>query len=269
MFETKKVAVVIPFYKDTLSAYEKISLHQCFKVLANYAIIAISPVNLTLPAAVTAYPFTGSFTFDDVYFKDIRGYNRLMLSDAFYKRFLDYEYILIYQLDAFIFKDELTYWCNQRWDYIGAPWIKANPYPDIFKAIKTKIKNYRDTRYNLYEDGVPSDNQFSYKVGNGGFSLRRTRKFYDICISQHELIEHYTAQNSHYFNEDVFWSIEVNRKQKKLRIPGYKRALKFAFEFFPYRALAINNNQLPFGCHAWDLSIDFWKPIFKEHGYDI
>jgi len=269
MFETKKVAVLIPFYKDTLSGHENIALVQCFKILANYPIIAIKPESLSLPAGSTEYPFADTITFGNEYFKDIAGYNRLMLSEAFYKKFLDYEYILIYQLDAFIFKDELTYWCKQNWDYIGAPWIKAHPYPDIFKAIKTKIKNYTDTRYNVYEGGVPSDNQFSYKVGNGGFSLRRTRKFYEICLSHRDMIEQYNGKNSHFFNEDVFWSIEVNRKKKILKIPGYKKALTFAFEFFPHRALTINNNQLPFGCHAWDLNIDFWKPIFKELGYEI
>ena len=51
----------------------------------------------------------------------------------------------------------------------------------------------------------------------------------------------------HHYNEDAFWSIEVNRKKVVLNIPDYKVALKFAFELAPERAYKINNNQLPFG----------------------
>jgi hypothetical protein len=35
------------------------------------------------------------------------------LSASFYERFLDTKYILIYQLDAFVFKDELQEWCDK------------------------------------------------------------------------------------------------------------------------------------------------------------
>ncbi|MFR6542216.1 MAG: DUF5672 family protein [Butyricimonas virosa] len=26
-------------------------------------------------------------------------------------------------IDAFVFRDELTYWCTLNYDYIGAPWL--------------------------------------------------------------------------------------------------------------------------------------------------
>jgi hypothetical protein len=84
-----------------------------------------------------------------------------------------------------------------------------------------------------------------------------------------EKIAAYNERSTHHYNEDVFWSIELNRKRKVLKIPGYKKALQFAFELVPERAFRINNNQLPFGCHAWDLNIDYWRPVFKELGYTI
>ena len=31
--------------------------------------------------------------------------------------------MLIYQLDAYVFKDELLNWANKGYDYIGAPWL--------------------------------------------------------------------------------------------------------------------------------------------------
>jgi hypothetical protein len=192
-----------------------------------------------------------------------------MLSDTFYKQFLAYKYILIYQLDAFAFKDDLSYWCKQGYDYIGAPWIIQYKYPDFVKALKSKIQHKLHTRFNVQKDGLPSPMQFERKVGNGGFSLRRVSKFHELSISMHQQMEAYLTRDEHRFNEDVFWSIEVNRKQKRLHIPSYKTALKFSMEMSPKDGMEMNHNELPFGTHAWDKNLDFWRPFFKAFGYSI
>lgn len=265
----KKVAVIIPFYKEKLLHNESVALQQCFKVLGSHTIIAIKPERLALPATITQYPFFKIASFNDSFFADVHGYNRLMLSVGFYETFIDYEYILLYQLDAFVFKDELLYWCNQGFDYIGAPWIKPFVFPHVFDIVKSKLQSHYYARFNVLVDGLPSLKQFNYKVGNGGFSLRKTAVLLNLCIKLNTKIEEYNEQESHLFNEDVFWSIEVNRRRKILKIPKYRKALRFSFELHPKIALQINNNNLPFGCHAWNLKIEFWRPIFKEIGYDI
>ena len=84
-----------------------------------------------------------------------------------------------------------------------------------------------------------------------------------------EKIKYYNGQHHHLYNEDVFWSLEVNRKRKHLEIPGYKKALRFSFELHPEYALQITRNRLPFGCHAWDLFPEFWSPYMKEAGYSV
>jgi hypothetical protein len=264
-----RVAIVIPFYKETLSAYEKIALTQCERVLSAYPVIAIKPQTLSLPAEIPGGLCSETISFDDDYFNGIAGYNSLMLSDVFYKAFLDYEYILIYQLDAFVFADELQTWCSKGYDYIGAPWLREYGYPDIFKAVKSKLKYYLHTRFNIQKNGLPSFFQFENKVGNGGFSLRRVKKFYDLSIKMRAQIAIYLKRNEHEYNEDMFWSIEVNRKKKQLSIPSYKTGLKFSIESFPERALQVNNGRLPFGCHGWDKQADFWRPAFEQLGYII
>ncbi|MGN8071454.1 DUF5672 family protein [Mucilaginibacter sp. 22184] len=269
MSALKKVAIIVPFYQNTISDLEKIALTQLQNVLANYPRIIIKPHSFVLPDVVNQYNFTAIETFDDSYFKSIDGYNALMLSDTFYKRFLDYEFILIHQLDAFVFKDELAYWCSQSIDYIGAPWIPPGDYPDFIKAIKSKIQFHYHARFNIQKNGLPSSMQYEYRVGNGGFSLRRVKKFYDLSISMRDRMSVYLTRSEHEFHEDIFWSVEVNRKRKILNIPSYKTGLKFSFELAPERALRLNKNQLPFGCHAWDKNLDFWRQIFKKLGYHI
>lgn len=261
---TPNIAIIIPFYKNTLSKFEKLALGQCFNILSEHPIICIKPHSLKLDHINQHYSFAEVACFDNEYFESVQGYNRLMLSSEFYGAFLKFEFILIYQLDALVFSDDLNYWCNRKYDYIGAPWLNHSKYPDFVKKIKSHVQSFYHTRWNIKIDGNPTGIQFENKVGNGGFSLRRVKKFYDLSRKFQVLINYYNTQNHHHYHEDAFWSIEVNRKQKNLRIPNYKEALKFSFENSPERCFELNNKKLPFGCHAWDKHMNFWKPILKE-----
>ena len=123
------VKIVIPIYKTDLNVYETVSLNQVVDVLKNYTKIIIKPTNLDVKAILDKYDNQFDVQdFDDDYFTDLVGYNRLMLSPEFYGRFEDSKYILIYQLDAFVFRDELAYWCSLNYDYIGAPWLNKRKY---------------------------------------------------------------------------------------------------------------------------------------------
>ena len=258
------VAVVIPFYKERLSLLEEISIQQCFKVLGNYPIIAVKPERLDL----SGYPFqfTAIKSFENSFFDDIQGYNRLMMESKFYEQFLEYSFILIYQPDAFVFRDELMQWCSRGFDYIGAPWLVT--YPDMFKWVKNKSTARIHTYLNLKQKGsnLPTRVQFDNRVGNGGLSLRNTKKLFDICQTEKHLIETYNQEAEHYYNEDAFFGIEVNRRKIRLHIPTYHEAVFFSIENYPEKALHLTKGKLPFGCHAWDQHLSFWSPVFKEAG---
>jgi hypothetical protein len=265
-----RVAIIVPFYKAELTVYERIALQQCEQVLGSHIKIAIKPRKLKLPDFLDTINFNEVVDFDNHYFENIDGYNRLMLSTEFYSEFQSFEYILIHQLDAFVFKDALLDWCSRDLDYVGAPWIRPVEHTDIIKAIKSKFQYAMHTRFDIKKNGVPSEKQFENKVGNGGFSLRRVKTFYDLTIQMQDKIDYYLQQKGvHEYNEDAFWSIEVNRKRKILNIPPLNVGLRFAFESSPERALKLNQQQLPFGCHAWDLYADFWRPVFKQYGFEI
>ncbi|WP_439556361.1 DUF5672 family protein [Dyadobacter sp.] len=263
------VVVVVPIYKTTLTNYEEISLQQCARVLGNYPIIAVKPENLNLDPLPGNAVFKEAISFDPSYFSGIQGYNRLMMSQEFYAKFLEYEFILIHQLDAFVFQDELTKWCQSGYDYIGAPWPKHLEEPDIIKALKTKAITFYHQWRNIQEDGLPHPRQFDNQVGNGGFSLRRVHKFHRIAGEMREKIEAYHQRTEHQFHEDVFWSIETNRGIPQLRIPEYKKAYQFSIENNPERGVRFNKGKLPFGCHSWDHHLEFWKPYIEAFGYKL
>jgi hypothetical protein len=267
------VNVVIPVYKLYPSKNDCISITQCCKVLHKYAITLIKPYSLDpSPYFLPGTQFNIE-SFDDDFFKDVQGYNRLMLSEAFYKQFLHSEYILLHQLDAFVLKDELKTWCEKGYDYIGAPWLDLiNPGKTFKEKLRFKRLSREEYRNNIKQPGsiLPTDIQFYNRVGNGGFSLRQVKKFHAICKEKKAMIDYYNENNAHhYYNEDVFWSLEVNREKEILKIPDYLTALQFSFEQRPNYALSITNGELPFGCHAWDLFPEFWNPIIRKEGYNI
>lgn len=263
-----QVAIVIPFYKTSLTYDETFALNQCFKVLGNYPIIAIKPESLEIDFIDSDKEFSSVISFDDKYFNDIHGYNQLMLSSTIYETFLDYEYMLIYQLDAFVFSDQLSAWCNKKYDYIGAPWLYPFEHKNILSKFILNLKRLLYKRYNISKSGLPKSKQLIKGVGNGGLSLRKVKKFHELSIKFKDLANKYITEGVLEFNEDIFWSVALNRKKNNLHIPNYRIALKFSIETQPELAYRLNHHHLPFGCHAWDKHLGFWKPILLKFNYN-
>ncbi|GAB3783511.1 hypothetical protein GCM10028818_41660 [Spirosoma horti] len=268
-----RVNVVLPVYKSQLTPYETIALTQCARVLANYPILLAAPHSLDVSAYYQIAPSLQVRTFDDSYFNSIDGYNRLMLSEEFYEAFSDQEYLLIHQLDAFVFQDDLAYWCQQQYDYIGAPWLRDRDFTGWMDQLDFTLRQRVATWLNLKkDDGITPREIINLNgVGNGGLTLRRVSAMLK-CLKRYERkIAEYNQISMHQYHEDVFWGIEVNRYWPRLRIPSYRKALYFSVEFYPKWAIEhYNHGKLPFGCHAWDIhGTDFWRPIFARYGYQI
>ena len=237
---SKIVTIVIPVYKVNLSLTEQISLKQCIKLLDDFDIVFVHPESLD----VSTINFDGRISsekFPDHYFKSVFRYNRLMLTASFYERFSHSKFILIYQLDAYVFRDELLYWCSKNYDYIGAPWI-STPNKGIKKVLSLFESKKKKARSEIF-----------YKVGNGGFSLRKVSTHIANAKKLKSVIEQNLNRSEDDFRimEDVFWS-SVPKIDPSFLIPDYKEGLKFAFDRKPKLALKLNNNKLPFGCHGFE-----------------
>jgi len=264
------VEIIIPIYKKTPDADDLISINQAFHVLKNHKITFIHPKSLD----VSNYEkFTSRFlAFDDVYFKNIHGYNRLMLSVDFYNSFSE-KYLLIYQTDCFVFKDELLNWCNKDFDYIGAPWIRSSEKISLVKLISDRGLAKLKALINFKGNGKSQkDKSLLYNaVGNGGLSLRKREKFIEVLKNLSDVKDVYLKKEniSEFYAEDVFFSIEPERNGINFSKPDYKEACGFSIENKQQKALEINNGRLPFGCHRWNKEREFWKPYFSKAGYSI
>lgn len=233
------VAVVIPFHKANPDANELRSLRRCCDILKSYPrILAVSNSLDTQDLQQTDNTLQ-IVRFPDIYFSSWKGYNLLCRSPEFYERFLNYKYVLIHQLDCYIFRDELLYWCEKDYDYVGAAWLR---HEHLMESKKWYSK-------------APFLKIFLRQTAQGGFSLRRVMTFYNAAVCQAWLLKHIIN-----LPEDVYWSTIGSRLYHPFKIAGINEAIKFSFDASPELAFRMNNDQLPFGCHGWyGKHTEFWK----------
>ncbi len=228
----QEVAVIIPYYHNDLSVTEQISYEQCKKVLHSFPIIFVVPKNFRIELKELPEKWD-VVEVPAQWMSDVEAYNQMMLNKEFYQFFQQYRYILIHQLDVYVFSDRLLEFCRYDYDYIGAPWIEGK-----FEA-------------KLAEKGV-------LYVGNGGFSLRKV----ESCLKQ---LEKENLEQVRY-NEDVFWA----SRTEDFKLAPKEVAWQFSFERPVKTLYKLNGEQLPFGCHAWmKYNLDFFRPYIANDGYSM
>ena len=241
-----KAAIIIPSYRTTLDPHERVALEQCLKILTpKHPIVQVRPDD----RESGEYRDYGSIhSLPGRHFSSINDYSRLLLSAEFYDHFRDYDYMLIHQTDAFVFRDELDFWCGRGLDYAGAPWI-GQPW---------------------LEGQRPKWAWRSSIVGNGGFSLRRVSTFRRMARLFRPMIDRFIRKTVHSaVHEDVFWSLHAPSLNPLYKIADLDTALRFAFETEPAECFERSQHRLPFGCHAWEKHLDFWAPHMRALGYEV
>lgn len=252
-------AVIIMAYSPTPSKSEVASYEQCLVVLGNHPLLLVCPETLDISLYTELAAKCGgrvkAVRFPDACFRSVSTYNRMMLTPEFYRRFLEYEYILIYQLDAWVFRDELEFWCHKGYAYVGAP----------FFTDRGELLPF---------------------AGNGGFSLRRVRTFLDIFDTVHVVTDwnyrffcaKFPAKNPfraflkqvlHAFcmlicradrrfycthmpgNEDMLYARALSLMGER-NVASPEEAALFASERFPDILYGDATKYSPFGCHAYE-----------------
>lgn len=269
---THLACVVIPIYQARLSPSEQLALDRCMEVLGNHPIAIVKPESLHLEQIFNRYRMILPESFRDEFFTDVRAYNRMMLSDEFYARFAPFEFILVYQLDSFLFSDQLMDWCSREYDYIGAPWLPPGRMPSgfLYTLIAARRKLHRLLNWRARSKDHVSKPQFAYSTGNGGFSLRRVSAMRRVLANLSRRAERYRLGRARSWHEDIFFSVEANRYCTHIRLPSVRESVYFSWETNPAAASQLTQGVLPFGCHGWNkLHRDEWRPIFASLGYAI
>lgn len=252
-----QVKVVVPVYRSELGEQDRASLAQTVRVLGSHPIVLLHPSDVSVEGILKQFPSLHPMAVSPEWLgsrNGIGGYNRMMLSEAFYALFADTEYILVCHTDAWIFRDELGAWCDRGYDCVAAPWIRRGVY-DLpllggYLAWRRRraARRGRILRQNLYG-----------RVGNGGLSLRRVERFRLACASYREIADQYLANPHHLHNEDVFWALVP----QEFRYPCQEEALRFSFDTNPHYCFRLTGGNLPMGCHSWSKPrmYRFWRGI--------
>jgi hypothetical protein len=278
--DNDSVAIVIPFYKTNLNKYELISVRQCLKVFNGRNIEILAPKRVSesdlrqLPLEWTDRTIFNLI--DSSHLSSIRAYNRLLLDVSFYKLFERYKYILIYQFDAYAFRDELDYWIDKDYDYIGAP---------------------------IYYYNQPYGREYLACVGVGGFSLRKVVSFTDVILQNkrifyssdlEECLKPFNIKGKipRYYkyltslirnklrvssgnngldrlgfslNEDVVFGRYVPRYYKHFKVGDYVESVRFCIDAHAEQEMKILG-KLPFGIHAWwtkTENLNYWTKFIN------
>jgi len=239
---SRSIVIVIPIYRVSMKELEKVSWRQLQRILGEYPICMVAPMSIA--AELTSRYQVHVEAFPNEYFQSVSSYSRMMLTCDFYQRFQEFEYMLLYQLDAFVFSDRLKDFCQMGYDYIGAPW------PCWVRAFRP----------------VPIPH-----VGNGGFSLRKISSICRILERRDELFREMSPQVSKMFldAEDNFWAWCGSQPQLSFHVSNPIIAKQFSIEHqnrFPKDF----TQHLPFGCHSWNrFTYCLWRPIIQQYGYKL
>ncbi len=255
----KKLVVAIPLYRDFLDDFEKTSLERVFEVLGDkYSIIAFVPQDVEFNSIILQFPKLEVRRMPSENFKSWETYSHMMMKPEIYQLFSDFEYMLIYQTDCYIFEDHLDEFIDLDYDYIGSPWIPK------YKYSATILKPWWTFRNGVFKMLHKSKvrHRINFKVGNGGFSLRKVKSFIEATTKYAHKAEHWN-KTIKYYAEDVFFCIALD---DVLRIAPLKVGLRFSFDTRPNVAYKMNKKKLPTGAHAWQREgvIDFWSPFINK-----
>jgi hypothetical protein len=251
--------VVIPVHRPKPTADEQISLLRCATVLGPHPMRIVYPNGLDTAPYKTLLPKALPLPVPKAWMTSISAYNQMMVNPSFYAMFNDYTHLLIHEPDALVLKDELLFWCQKKYDYIGAPWF----------------------------DGFSNANSEAHimGVGNSGFSLIRVKAITSLLASRFRLLARPwlfrqllkkligrqtafsfqlllqclgwagTFQGAHLFmqqNWDDFLFRYSHSADPDFRIAPVSEALLFSWEVNPSICFRLNGGVLPFGIHAWN-----------------
>jgi hypothetical protein len=259
--------VVIPTHKHSLTGNEELALVNNLQTLSQWPSTILLPFGVPhdyyislarrhkLKVIIKNLPpgFLGS----------IEKYNRLLLSPTLYEMFLGFKYILIAQTDVWIFRDELQYWIDKNFDYIGAPLFLPQ------KGGKNDLKN-RMLPYG----------------GNGGLCLRNVEKTMELTLSPQRRIsvskvligikfllryknwkfvkiffyslrklwkDPKAFREQHQVYEDVMFSIFYAIYNRNYRVAPSTVSLGFSIEMYSSELLdSYFRFTSPFGLHGYD-----------------
>ena len=249
-----KVCIVTPFHKSSLNESEKLSLKTIQKHFKNEKKFLV-----TFDENKIDLPNFERINFSKIFFENIQGYNNLCTSAEFYRSFLDFEYMLICQLDVIVLKNDLSEFISKNISYIGAPTGKKSPFDRSRKKLWGRryfcnggfsLRKTNDFIRVLESSkiGYPFNYLTIYECLKSGF-YRYIKLYLRTLFSKNIYKGEYFAKNL-YIKEDSFWTYFAPLFYKKYSLPTIDQANSFCFDGNPNFFYKMNKYKLPMALHG-------------------
>lgn len=203
------VSILIPVLNADLTIHEERVLRHSLEALSRYPIILFTYEGADLSAYISAHNRVEVLTFKSKYFESRQALSNLFLMEDFYGRFTWSDFVLIHELNSWIVKDEIHYWCKQGYDY-----LHANPIE------KSGAKNNMvDDFSRIWGLNEIQKQELGKSFANDGLKLCNVQRMIKT-LSARKKEAHYYRQNDKFENKDsLFWEVEANRFWPQLRKP--------------------------------------------------
>lgn len=228
--------VIVPIYKKKLNEIEYLCLSNFRKKLFGFPFSFIAPVDIEDDYYTKKWNGLSIKKFAAWCTDSLDDYNKLLMTPEFYSRFLNYDYMLILQLDGWLIKgkEELKQFVQMGYDYIGAPWEDGG-----YRYYKRVIHGADHIKLLRCFTG-----ETICRVGNGGVSLRRIKSMESFFRAYEKERESWNKA------EDIFISYYGQKRKYKLKIPSVEVAKQFSLE--KDMKMEILSGNIPMAVHKWE-----------------
>jgi hypothetical protein len=243
------VSVIVPILDPQINPTEERLLHHCLDMLDRYPVIFITYEGADLSIIKEHNEEIDVIYFPEKYFHSRAHLASLFLMEDFYDRFSWCEFLLIHELNSWIVRDELHYWCKQGYDYLKAGPLK-NADIEKIDGIVSRLKGLSDDEKRLFGRAFKD---------NGIYLCHIERMMNTIKAKRKEIYAYRHSENfSH--ADSVFWELEANRFWPHLRKPTH-----IVRDHFAQDAANINlNKTLPFALTGISKENIHQLPYFKS-----
>lgn len=277
--------IIIPIYKENLSETESLSLNRCLTILGKHKICIVTFKQLNISAyrkIIDRHKIkTHCEYFNKKYFTNgTIGYNKLMLSKSFYHRFRRYTFMLIYQLDGYVFRNDMDYWCKKDFSFIGAPVFEGYSQCNSESASLGYMNggvSLRKTKdmYNILRQAIKIQTfEKSYEKGNifkklltilkivfGGGTVLEGEGYNEDCLLSRLLIDKINS----FASRPIFWKMLFNCDTIQYKMPSFSESYHFSFDENEEHLFSLMKGETPSFCHTFHriTKRKFWSKLIN------
>ena len=284
-----KPVVSIPIHTSNLNKYELISIKSHIFNLKDHDIYLVIPKSKKkrIIAALGSNKIPRSLykihQVEDYCLKSSMNYQLLMLSSSFYLFYESYTHILIAQIDAYTFSDELLKWCRRGYHYIGAPcykygknWLDELSFcgvggfslREIKKTLEVLEKNPVIFTFNEF---LEYSKNFNFR-GRCVLLLKYliTKILKKDCLNRNVKTHAFLSKFRRFFlfiNEDVSFAHYLPKCEPSFIVANLNDSMHFSIDWNVENSLKQISSPYPFGAHAWFTypeNLKQWKKHIHE-----